>query len=264
MKTLTCCCGLSLLMACSGPASKKPGIKNHDTAAIETKSIDNIQNPDSTTLWQYEHKLLLGLVDEGDSVALSRMSNKQLDSVLNQGEMGREAEIGGKWITVAPDSSFKVFTVEIDYCGAYCNPEYYSWVHFKSGNKGIVREIDCSKILRIHKLTDSNYLVLEWSWLRPMSALTAENMNAIVLSFKGDSIRSEDVLSYSQVAGSDPDSYLTYDEKKGQLSYRYLDSHDLYDDGLSRDDTLRKGYYIYKNGQFKFKRESVKRVEYEY
>lgn len=93
----------------------------------------------------------------------SDLNRVELDSILWAHERMRFLNANMIW---APDSSFRICVVAMEACGAYCNPSWYSWLHFNDGSGYVLKDVNFSDILSIDKMSDGKYLISETSYGR--------------------------------------------------------------------------------------------------
>ena len=225
-----------------GPAGSYP------TAGSEAQT-------DSVQLEAYTNAIKYSFFEDYDS-----LTPWEVDSLFyeeNQNILAQE-------VHYAPDSSFKIFTIEVEGCGAYCNSTWYSWLHYNLLGTEQSMEVNLSAIEAIHVLPDNKYLVIDRSWGRPASVLTVSCLGARLLSFSGDSLnfhpiayRNQAQLDFCQENGTELDigPYLTYDPATATLSYGYGNNF-LYSQGIDID-TIRQGHFQYIAGNFVLQQEAV-------
>lgn len=224
---------------------------NH--SIFEETSFTHI--PDSLLLEKYELEMVGDYLEDIDSI-----SKEELDSILVENRM----QIVDRRVTYAPDKSFKIFTIQMESCGAYCNSNWKSWVHFNLNTKEKIEPIDLNTIQAIYKLPDYKYLVLDESGGRS-GTISVSCESAHLISFSLDSIikhpiiqsKPEDSFGFCQENGVDMEEspYIKYDVDKKQLVYLYGTNY-----GYSHDvdiDTIRQGQFNYSNGVFILEKENI-------
>jgi hypothetical protein len=198
----------------------------------------------------------------------SHLSDTQLDSILAEDNM----RITGGKVYYSPDSTFKVFVVEGEHCGAYCNPDYYSWLHFNDGSGMIINEADIAgSYVEIALLPDHRYLVIESYSARPAGYYTIVGHTARVISFDNHKMIthpafvSMDIDSDSTYYGQsqefviDSAEYLDYDASARQLRYQYGHDPAILNEGGSA--YVRKGYFQLEEGKFVEKEHTITRYK---
>jgi hypothetical protein len=185
-------------------------------------------------------------------------TEKQIQSMLAEERMAIKAAD----VTYAPDSALKIFVVEIEGCGAVCNSEWFSWVHYDLHGSMKVAEAGFSTIEKIHLLEEGRYLVISRSHARPASVLTVFCMNADMVAIRKNSIQLPDdssggVMGFCQenAVAMEMMPYLTYDEGTGTLEFLYANnfahSHDM------DVDSIFSGRLRYADGGFTLEEDSV-------
>lgn len=218
---------------------------------------------DSILLKKYENQIIGSYIDVDEPELLSE---EKLNELLWENRTG----IAESKVTYAPDNSFKIFTLEVHGCGAYCNPSYYSWIHYNLKEKEIIRKIDFETIDTIYKLPDNKYLIIDSSWARPASVMTVGCVGANLISFSSDSLvmhsfqypekyrYNEGAFGFCQENGVEDEEtpYVNYDKDKKTLNYKYGNNY-AYSYGVDID-TIRTGYFKYKEGEFILEEETIK------
>lgn len=87
---------------------------------------------DSLLLVKYRNEVIIRNASPEDSLLT-------IDAILNT--LGN-FRIDEQKICYAPDSSFKIVTIVAEDCGAYCNSQWYSWVHFNLKDKEQIKKVD--------------------------------------------------------------------------------------------------------------------------
>lgn len=214
-----------------------------------------ISKSDSLTIDKYIFEIEKGYVENADS-----MPRDQVDSVFSEYRLS----IADAQVSYSADSSFKIFVIELEGCGAYCNPQWFSWTHFNLKGKEVIKKADFlnasnnfTTIDSIYKLPDNKFLVVEKSWARPASVLTVFCMDTKLISFTTDSLiihpikyRGADNFAFCQENGvqSDKQPFIKYNQDKKLLTYYYGNNY-AYSRGVDSD-TLRQGQFKYIKGQF--------------
>ncbi len=185
-----------------------------------------------------------------------------VDSTTPRDELDRIARednmrIANADVTYSPDSLFKIFVVEFEGCGAYCNSSWYSWIHCDLGQGPRVMEAEFSTVESIHRLPDENYLVITSSHARPASVLTVQCMNVdLVLLREGSLVVSSSDeqeqlgFGFCQENGVEMSDgpYIEYNDKSQVLEYLFGNNY-AYSHGLDID-TIYQGSFRYTSGGF--------------
>ena len=219
------------------------------------KTDKHLSKTDSLILDKYKYELEKEYVDDADS-----MTREQLDSIFYEGKTSFPASD----VVYSPDNSFKIFTIELEGCGAYCNSEWHSWLHFNLKGKEKIKKVDFTEIDTIYKLPDNKYLIIEKSWGRPASVLTVFCLDAQLVSFSPDSMiihpikyNHQDHLGFCQENSvqSEKEPFIKYNKDKKLLTYYYGKNY-AYSNGIDTD-TLREGQFKYIKGQFILDKEKI-------
>lgn len=243
---------LTVLLACS-------------FAAVQpVQSVKQLTESDSLTLDKYKYEIAKQFVVEHNADSLT---NEQIDSILYESRLGF---IDSK-VTYSPDSSFKIFVIQLESCGGYCNSIWYSWTHFNIKNNEIIKTADFNDsnnnfttIDTIYILPDKKYLVIESSYARPASVLTVSCREAKLISFTTDSMlihpikyNNQDNFGFCQENGvqSNKQPFIKYDKNKKLLTYYYGNNY-AYSNGIDTD-TIRQGRFKYIKGQFILEKETI-------
>ena len=222
---------------------------------IQTGVRLNKADSDSLILEKYKYELEKENLEDIDSV-----SNEQLDSIFYERRMGFPAS----GVVYSPDNFFKIFTIELESCGAYCNSEWHSWMHFNLKGKEKIIKVNFAKIDSIYKLPDNKYLIVEKSWGRPASVYSVLCLGAQLISFSADSViihtikyNHHDSFGFCQENGvqSEKEPYINYNSDKKLLTYYYGKNY-AYSNEIDTD-TIREGQFRYIRGQFVFDKETI-------
>ncbi len=189
------------------------------------------------------------------------ISREEIQQILSESR----TNISDGVVVYSADSTFKIFTIEVEGCGAYCNSTWYSWIHYNlASSLEINRTIDVANVLSIHNLPDKKYLIIEESGGRPASVMTVYCQAANLISFSKDSMISHPILYHEEqqfgfcqengVEMEDP-PYIRYDESQKVMSYFYGNNY-AYSLGLDID-TIFQGKFNYINGNFILESEKV-------
>lgn len=212
-------------------------------------------NSDSLIIEKYKSEIKKEYVENTES-----LTNNQVDSVF-----GLDRRVFGKSsIVYSQDKSFKIFTIEVESCGAYCNSSWFSWIHYNLKGAEKTKKMDFGPIDSIYKLPDNKYLVVSMNWGRPSSNYFVRCINANLLAFENDSIKTlaitykkENAFGFCQESSvqSEIEPFIRYDTSNKRLMYQYANNN--IDDNKPDIDVVRKGYFIYKSGKFIFVKEAT-------
>ncbi|WNJ17888.1 hypothetical protein [Pontibacter sp. G13] len=212
-------------------------------------------NPDSLILEAYMSSIKKEFVGEEES-----LTTRELDSMFYEANQ----HIVDQQVNYSPDSTFKIFTIEVEGCGAYCNSTWYSWIHFDLLGNEQSTKIDLNLVEAIYPLSDRKYLIVDRSWGRAASVLTFSCMGTKLISYSADGLiihpiayRSQDHFGFCQEEGIEMLNapFIQFDPNTEWLDYRYGNNY-LYSHGMDVD-TVRQGQFRYVNGQFILERETV-------
>lgn len=222
----------------------------------------------------HDVKVEYALEEFSDHSFNAHYSDKELDSLL--AEYGTSVS-GGKFI-YAPDSTFKIFVVEGESCGAYCNPFWETWLHFNDGSGMVITKAGFENVSSIEVLSDGKYLVWENTWGRS-GPRGIEQICVTHLSVKGHELnyykfpsipsQGEDVSTdpqgsfcVYQTSDAETNLIVNYDPDNSHLDYQYTYTSwgDEKDDSL----TVYSGYFVYKQGLFVHEIETVERMKSQY
>ena len=211
-----------------------------------------------------------------DSLLLNQYRQKiikeifELDSLITEVEMqlfleetNFNLQVG--FVKYAPDSTFKIFVIEGDDCGASCSNFYYSFIHYIFDKKEIALPADFTDIDTICKLEKNKYLILQSSSEHPVGPVYNYCKTADLVSFTADSVYYHPILykgnstfkvckQESAITESQP--YITYNTKLKLLNYSYATNY-AYQLNLDID-TIRTGSFKYMKGEFVFQKEDIK------
>lgn len=211
---------------------------------------------DAVILKKYKYDLIRNY--EEDTSA----TEAQLDSLWSE-EAHYKLRFVNSEVRYAPDRKFKIFTIEAESCGGYCNSEWFSWIHYLDGQKETVKEANFKSIDTIVKLRKNQYLIIDKYHARPASVLTVSCQSARWFTLSDTLVehkinyRGQDHFDYCQQFGvaleNEMPPYVRYE--KGLLKYYYGNNY-----GYSHDrdiDTIRKGQFKYHKGKFALEHESI-------
>lgn len=233
--------------------TSSPGVVVYDGPPAET---------DSAILARHIHevKVMYALEEFSDHSFNSHIDDAELDSILNEDKISVE----NAGCVYAPDSAFAIYYIEVISCGAYCNPMWESFLHFK-GNPELVRNnAGFSHVDSIVKLPDGKYLIFESEWARPASYYTVSLRLATLMYYDAVSLKyfaipyhSEENPENMSGHGSfvtmqhftiDSLHYLQYDRRTRRLNFQYGTDFGLHSGNDSA--IVTKGYFQYEDGQF--------------
>ncbi|MDJ1469647.1 hypothetical protein [Xanthocytophaga flava] len=213
------------------------------------------QNSDSLIVAKYRLALIRGYMEDDSLVTESEM-----DSILQE----MRISLSSGEVFYAPDSTFKIYVIEGESCGGYCNPLWSSYIHYNLKSKQVIKEADFTSITSIHKLPDEKYVIMEHSYGRPASVMSVVCNHARVISFQNDSILTHSIGNNSEgkfefcqqnTVQLEEEPYIRYDLKSKRLTYLYGNNY-----GYSHDldiDTIRQGQFQYVNGKFILEKETI-------
>lgn len=210
----------------------------------QNKSGANFRN-DSIVLAYYKRQIASQFID-----SVSLYSDATLDSILGEERINIRTN---KNIRTSKDV-FRIYTFEVESCGAYCNSEWYSMLHFPFQNKMRSTEINLNSVDTIHELKDGTYLIIDQSSHRPTSVYTVYCENAYRFALhpesREESFTLEKIIGFCQENGVEfeENPKISYDPKSQILHYQYGNNY-AYSHGVDVD-TIRKGAFKYQNGRF--------------
>ncbi|MEM1217965.1 MAG: hypothetical protein AAGH79_03605 [Bacteroidota bacterium] len=213
-------------------------------------------------------------IGQGDSLYLSKFLRSVENDYLDEDEHSTSAEererllyeqgiliLGGS-LVYAPDSTFVIYQVLGESCGAYCNPFWESKVQPKEGSTVDLPFL--STVDSILLLPDSSYLVLQSGSGRPASVFSITTQSASILSWHSGVLQfqsfhypdprwgtqegnSNPLLSFSQEHFLETEQYLFYEARDQTLRYQY--AYDLsYCCGEDASFVV-KGHFQYVDGE---------------
>lgn len=193
----------------------------------------------------------------------SHLTDQQLDSILKEDGI----TITGGSVTYAPDSSFKIFVVYGESCGAYCNPYNKSWLYFNDGSGYVINDVGFDGNLLIYSLPDGQYLIRDKFVTRDGPYSVEENTMTVVKlnehlitrkPFLYTSGHTEDSFEAWQQNYIPSEFYVEYVDTTHQLTYQF--ANDLQPDNGKDSATIHTGYFQYTEGVFVHKKDSVSRI----
>jgi hypothetical protein len=144
-----------------------------------SKRLHKNTSEDSLLLIQYRQKIIMEIFE--------------LDSFINEEEKQIYLEqtnfnLQDGSVKYAPDSTFKIFVIEGDDCGASCSNFYYSFIHYIYSGKEIAMPADFTDIDTIYELEKNKYLILKSSSEHPVGPVYNYCKSADLVSFTADSV----------------------------------------------------------------------------
>ncbi len=203
---------------------------------------------DSLIFRNYQFQIMALNVEDGELLSCA-----ELDSAFT----ADDARFRVQEITVAPDKSFKIYSLEVEFCTSYCNSYWYSYVHFGSRGKQRGRSVAFAQIQKIYVLGKRRYLVVDRFENWPASVLTVDCHSASMLDFSGDTVaqvpipyRQQPTFSFCEEAGvrTKDEPYIRYNPDTKILNYAYGNNY-YYSQRIDVD-TMRQGQMRYVQGQF--------------
>lgn len=222
---------------------------------------------DSVILERHKHDVRVEytLEEFSDHSFNSHLSDEELDSIMNLDRIS----IQTTKMYYSPDSAFKIAVIELEGCGAYCNPQWKSWLHYNDGSGLAIGNLDFTRIRRIEKMPDGKYLVID-----QMSGRSGVRVDicsrATLISIKDHQFKSytfpkvpsqetkyDSAFAVWQSAFTDTEMFIQYEYSTSRLNYQYTPRDwDDYSDSL----TIYTGYFHYEKGAFIFKEEKSARI----
>lgn len=221
-----------------------------------SKRLHKNTSEDSLLLIQYQQKIIMEIF-ELDSFITEEEKQIYLEQTNFNLQDGS--------VKYAPDSTFKIFVIEGDDCGASCSNFYYSFIHYFYLGKEIVIPADFTDIDTIYELEKNKYLILQSSSEHPVGPVYNYCKSADLVSFTADSVyyqpifyKGNSALKFCQQESAITESqpFLTYNTKQKLLDYSYATNY-AYQLDLDID-TIRTGSFKYVKGQFILQKEDIK------
>jgi hypothetical protein len=165
----------------------------------------------------------------------------------------------------APDSSFVIHIIEMESCGAYCNPIWETWIHFKDSVELVFQSPEFSNVSEIIKMPDGKYMLTETESTRPAGFYTQTAYNVSLVTFPDHNITFHPVVCGSANAEASrfdkrfsihqeftmdefTDFTLNYNVQTRTLNYAYANDMNIC---CNVDSAYEwKGDMIYKEGCF--------------
>jgi hypothetical protein len=172
-----------------------------------------------------------------ESDKADKMSDSQLDKELK--EVGMSVMPGS--ITASPDGRFKIFQVEMEFCGAYCHPEWVSRMLWFNGTDTVVQVLDLYAVYDIFLLEGRQYLFITTGSDRPAGFYTVTIQEAVVMSWTGTEMEEVEAfysaldlaentfarLTQVQEMDVNVEQGMYYDTEAKTLSYAYGFAHNI-------------------------------------
>lgn len=218
--------------------------------------VKSIGYVDSLLLESYKNQIKKEYVQNTDS-----MTMEQVDSLFS---LDRRV-FGESKVSYSPDRTFKIFTIEVESCGAYCNSSWFSWIHYNLKGAEKAKEMNLGVVDSIYKLSDNKYLVVSMNWGRPSSNYFVRCLNANLIAIENDSIKTqsinykkENTFGFCQESSvqTEIEPFIKYDDSKKKLTYQYANNDP--DDNKPDVDIIRKGYFTYEAGKFSIVKETTR------
>uniref|UniRef100_UPI004049D053 hypothetical protein n=1 Tax=Flavobacterium sp. TaxID=239 RepID=UPI004049D053 len=215
----------------------------------------------SDSLWMeiYKRRIQMDYFDEADS-----LSDEERNLIFENDRMYFRNEK----VVYAPDASFKIFTIELESCGAYCNSEWFSWIHYNLKTKEQIKKTAFSFIDSMYVLPNNQYLIVDSYGARPASVLTVTCLAAHHISFANDSLvmhtipyRNLDFFEFCQENGIETETFIRYDSAQKTLNYAYGNNY-AYAQNLDID-TIRKGQFKLQQNHFVLDKETIEVINRE-
>jgi hypothetical protein len=189
---------LPVLISCSGDKTESA---LSDSIESSTKETNLISQQDSATLKQHirEAKIMYAIEEFSEHSFNGKYDDAQLDSLLNEQHMSFAS---ARYI-YAPDSSFVIYIIEMESCGAYCNPLWETWIHFNDESRYIYKSTEISNVVEINKMPDGKYMLVESASTRPAGFYTQTAFNVSLVTFPKHNITFHPVVCESVKADAD-------------------------------------------------------------
>ncbi|MFM2018209.1 MAG: hypothetical protein RL007_1865 [Bacteroidota bacterium] len=189
---------LPVLISCSGDKTESA---LSDSIESSTKETNLISQQDSATLKQHirEAKIMYAIEEFSEHSFNGKYDDAQLDSLLNEQHMSFAS---ARYI-YAPDSSFVIYIIEMESCGAYCNPLWETWIHFNDESRYIYKSTEISNVVEINKMPDGKYMLVESASTRPAGFYTQTAFNVSLVTFPEHNITFHPVVCESVKADAD-------------------------------------------------------------
>jgi hypothetical protein len=194
--TITLATALIVMISCT--PSGKQSQDSDSLADVDTSSGANTSNRDSAFLKQHirEAKLSYAIEEFSEHSFNGKYSDDELDSLLQEQHMS----FASARFIYAPDSSFVIHIIEMESCGAYCNPLWETWIHFKDSVELVFQSPEFSNITDIIKMPDGKYMLIETESTRPAGFYTQTAYNVSLVTFPDHNITFHPVVCESASA----------------------------------------------------------------
>lgn len=242
------------------------------TTALPSKAADS--NQDSSALKQHirEAKLMYAVEEFSEHSFNGGYDDKQLDSLLKEQHMS----FASARFIYAPDSTFVIYIVELESCGAYCNPLWETWIHFNDESRYVYKSTEISNVIEINKMSDGKYMLVESESTRPAGFYTQTAYNVSLVTFPDHNITFHPVVCENVKADADrfdkrfsihqeftmdefTDLTLKYSPQTQSLEYAYANDMNIC---CNVDSAYEwKGNMVYKNGCFAKQNETRKSLK---
>jgi hypothetical protein len=257
---------LPVLISCSGD---KTEAALSDTIESSNEEVTLISKQDSATLKQHirDAKIMYAIEEFSEHSFNGNYEDSELDSLLNEQHMSFAS---ARYI-YAPDSSFVIYIIEMESCGAYCNPLWETWIHFNDESRYIYKSTEVSNVIEINKMPDGKYMFVESESTRPAGFYTQSAFNVSLVTFPNHNITFHPVVCESVKTDADrfekrfsihqeftmdefTDFTLNYSANTKTLEYAYANDMNICCNVDSAYEWT--GKMLYTNGCFKKQNES--------
>jgi hypothetical protein len=189
-----------VVVSCSGNNNATSKADSVYTPAVQTPPSTG-SNPDSSALKQHvrEAKLMYAIEEFSEHSFNGGYDDAQLDSLLKEQHMS----FASARFIYAPDSTFVIYIVEMESCGAYCNPIWETWIHFNDESRYVYKSTEISNVIEINKMPDGKYMLLESESTRPAGFYTQTAYNVSLVTFPDHNITFHPVVCGSVTTDAD-------------------------------------------------------------
>ena len=97
---------------------------------FSTQPADTTNARDNEIIDQYVFQLNCDLAGLDPDSILLQYSQEEIDHILDTSLYSLRANFSYEKVHYSPDSSFKIFIIEGEFCGAYCHNDWVSFTHF--------------------------------------------------------------------------------------------------------------------------------------
>lgn len=264
---------LPVLISCSGNNDAN-AIVDSAIVTTEQQTSDSISLQDSIALKQHirEAKIMYAVEEFSEHSFNGGYDDTQLDSLLNEQHMS----FASARFIYAPDSTFVIYIVELESCGAYCNPLWETWIHFNDESRYVYKSTEVSNVVEINKMSDGKYMLVESESTRPAGFYTQTAYNVSLVTFPDHNITFHPVVCESVNANATrfdkrfsihqeftmdefTDFTLKYSAQTQTLEYAYANDMNICCNVDSAYEWT--GNMIYKNGCFAKQNETRKSLK---